>query len=209
MKKTTETKSKSGFKKIFSKITAVITALSFIFGLLVFVSVLKVKNGEVPGFLGFSVLEIYSGSMTPEYPINTIVIVKKVDAGSLKVGDVISFYSVNSEISGATNTHRIKEIRYSKGGGRVFVTKGDANDLPDEDMVYQDKIVGKVVYSLGAISGSALNILKNKNVIFFLIIVPLILITFSEAVNLVNLAMGKDDEEEEIDDEKHIKNKKN
>ena len=70
------------------------------------------------------------------------------------------------------------------------------------------RVIGKVVFDLGVVSGSVLGMLQNPKVIFFLIIVPLIIITFSEAVNLVNIVMNKDgDSGEETSDESERKNK--
>ena len=83
-------------KKIFSRIMAAITALSFIFGLTIFISVLRANKGEVPSVFGFSVLRLQTGSMEPEYKTGSVIVAKKTDADDLKVGDVISFYSTNS-----------------------------------------------------------------------------------------------------------------
>lgn len=184
-------------KKFFSRLMACITALSFILGLIIFVSVLKANKGEVPSVFGFSVLRLQTGSMEPEYKIGSIIIAKKTDPNDLKKGDVISFYSTNKDISDRVNTHRIVEVNRLQSGMKEFVTKGDANPDADNDPVLSTRVIGKVVFDLGVFSGSVLGILQNPKVIFFLIIVPLIIITFMEAVNLVNLFMNKDRTEEE------------
>ena len=72
---------------------AVLSALIFILGFTVFVSVLSASAGKAPSVLGFSVFQVQTGSMEPEIPVGGIVIVHKTKPSSLKVGDVISFYS--------------------------------------------------------------------------------------------------------------------
>lgn len=186
----------------------VLTVVSFLFGLVIFVSVLRANKGEVPNVLGYSVLRLQTGSMEPGYKTGSIIIAKKVDVNDLEKGDVISFYSTSKDISDRVNTHRIIDIIYDQSGTREFITKGDANELQDEHPVLSSRIIGKVVFDLGVVSGSVLGMLQNPKVIFFLIIVPLIIITFSEAVNLVNIVMNKDGNSgEEASDESERKNK--
>jgi signal peptidase len=108
-------------KKIFSRIMTVISVALFIFGVVVFVSVLNASAGKVPSVFGFSVLQVKTGSMLPDYEIGTIVITKNVDANDLQVGDVISFYSLDKDISGEVNTHRIERIEYGGDDNEVVI----------------------------------------------------------------------------------------
>lgn len=189
--------------KIFKRIMSVITALTFVFGLVIFISVLRANEGEVPTVFGFSVMRVKTGSMEPELKTGCIVISKKVEQSELEVGDIISFYSTDPDpvVYGQVETHRIVERHYLVSGEREFITKGDANQSDDAYPVLYKNIIGKVVLNLGVASGSVLQILQNPKVIFFLIILPLIFITFSEAVNLVNLIVNRNELEEENSDE--------
>lgn len=196
-------------KKVISAIIAVFTALIFLIGLAIFVSVLKADADEVPNVLGFSVLKIETGSMEPEYRTGSVIITRKVSADKLEKGDVISFYSTGGQIADQVNTHRIDEIFYLKGGERQFVTKGDANQNVDEFPVYESRIIGKVILNLGVFSGSVIGFLQNPNIILFLIVIPLVIITFLEALNLVNMIVNRnDDTEEENPDEPERKRKR-
>ena len=195
-------------KKIFGKIFTGLSVAIFIFGLVIFVSVLGAAAGKVPSVFGFSVLQVSSGSMEPEYMTGSVVIVRETDVRELKVGDVISFYSMDQTISGKVNTHRIIKIDYMIDGDEpIFTTQGDRNDLPDKDKVHVANVIGKVVYDLGTVSGSVISVLKNPNVIFFVIVLPLIFITFSEAINLVTLIAKYKYGPEEDDDEPHTEEK--
>ncbi len=194
---------KEKFKTVFKRIMSVITVLSFVFGLAIFISVLKANEGEVPKVLGFSVMRVETGSMEPELKTGCIVVAKETKQSELNVGDIISFYSPDPDpmINGRVETHRIVERHYLISGEGEYITKGDANQSDDIAPVLYKRIIGKVVLNLGVVSGSVLGILQNPKVIFFLIILPLIFITFSEAVNLVNMIVNRNELEDQVADE--------
>ncbi len=190
--------------KIFSRVMAALSALIFVIGLTVFVSVLNASAGKVPSVLGFSVLQVQTGSMEPEIPVGGIVITFKAKPDSLKVGDIISFYSNDTTISGKVNTHRIVEIKDSGSGERIFKTKGDANDAVDETAVYQIDLIGKVIVNIGTVGSSVLSVLRNPKIILIFIVIPLIFITMGEAVNLAKLiAEYKFSDQKDEEDEKY------
>lgn len=177
--------SKAG--RIFSRIMAAISALIFLFGLTVFISVLNASAGKVPSVLGFSVLQVRTGSMEPQIPVGGVVITHSTDPDKLQIGDVISFYSNDTSISNEVNTHRIIEIKDSESGERIFKTKGDANNAVDTAAVYERDLIGKVVFNIGTVGSSALGVLQNPTVILVFLVLPLIFITMGEAVNLAKL----------------------
>ena len=195
-------------KKIFSRVMSAVSIIIFLFGLVIFGCVLNATAGKVPSVFGFSLLQVQTGSMVPEYEIGTVVVTKKVDARELAVGDVISFYSLDKDISGKVNTHRIVEIEHGgDDNAPYFTTKGDHNNKVDKTKVWPSQIVGKVVYDLGTVSGSFIGVFRNPNVIFFVIVLPLIFITFGEAVNLVSLiAESKFQKKEESNGDPEEKN---
>ena len=190
-------------KKIFSRIMAVVSIVIFLFGLVIFGCVLNATAGKVPSVFGFSVLQVTTGSMEPELMTGSVIVVRKTDVNELKKGDVISFYSTDSKIAGKVNTHRIDSIEYGWGSDPdpIFITKGDANSTVDKDKVYSSNVIGMVVYDLGTVSGSFISVFRNPNVIFFVIVLPLIFITLGEAVNLATLIAKYKYGEEEIEDE--------
>ncbi len=196
-------------KRIATLTLSIITVLVFVVGFGIFVTVLRTDANEVPSILGFSVMKIQTGSMEPEYKTGSVIVTRKTSPDDLKKGDVISFYSIDGNISNQVNTHRIEEVTYFKGGERVFITKGDANVAVDEQPVYERRIIGKVIWNLGVFSGSVITFLQNPNIILFFIVIPLVIITFFEAVNLVNMIVNrnKDGTEEEQTDEPENKHK--
>jgi signal peptidase len=80
-----------------------------------------------PRFLPYRAYTIETGSMRPTLPVGTEVILTKAPASTLKVGDIITFRAPSN---GELVTHRIARIERTRGR-RFFVTKGDANGVPD------------------------------------------------------------------------------
>lgn len=187
---------------------SVLSLLIFILGFTVFASVLGATAGKAPSVLGFSVFQVQSGSMEPEIPIGGIVIVHRKKPSDLKIGDVISFYSNDTTISGEVNTHRIIEIKDSDSGEKIFRTKGDANDAPDTAAVFETDLIGKVIVNIGSVGGSVLGVLRNPKIIFIFLVLPLLLITTGEAVNLAKIiAEYKFSDQKDEEDEKSSQTK--
>ena len=92
------------------------------------------------GSFGYHPAIVGSGSMRPAIDVGDVVIVQHVNPDELKVGDVVQYYSGE----GYTITHRIVDIRET-AEGKIFITKGDANELADTPFT-EDRIVGKVVF---------------------------------------------------------------
>ncbi|MFA5154677.1 MAG: signal peptidase I, partial [Clostridia bacterium] len=111
--------------------------ITVIFAILLIFLILLVGNmiysqitHKVPAFFGYSVMNIISRSMEPDIPKNTFILIQRVDPELLKEGDIITFYSSDPTIKGLPNTHRIIQIIF-EDNQKLFVTKGDANAIPD------------------------------------------------------------------------------
>lgn len=81
-----------------------------------------------PRLFSYQALVVRSGSMTPTIPTGSLIVYKRVAASQLKVGDIIAFNEPGA--TGTVVTHRIYAV-HSGAGGSWFVTKGDANPVPD------------------------------------------------------------------------------
>lgn len=102
------------------------------------------SGSGVPVIFGQIVLDIQTDSMAPTFKAgDTIICEEVVDPSTLKVGDIITYWTV---IDGQRilNTHRIVEI-YDGGGYLIFATKGDNNTHVDSWTVHESEIVGKYV----------------------------------------------------------------
>lgn len=102
----------------------------------------------VPRLGGATPFTVLTGSMRPEYPPGTLVVVKPVAAADIKVGDVIT-YQLRSGRSSVV-THRVVAAGASTGGTRElsFRTQGDANAVQDEAAVRPEQIRGRLWYSV-------------------------------------------------------------
>jgi len=92
--------------------------------------------------MGLQAFNVETASMTPAYPVNTLVVVKNVDAAQITQGDVIT-YVLNED--GVLVTHRVIDVDKEN---QTFITKGDANNTKDPNPVLWGNMVGKVVFSL-------------------------------------------------------------
>ena len=94
------------------------------------------------GLLGFYPTIIASGSMTPTMDVGDIAITVSTDPYKIQVGDIIQYWQGQE-----MNMHRVVEIRQTESGEQ-FITKGDANNVPDSDPVSADQIRGKLIFSI-------------------------------------------------------------
>jgi len=96
------------------------------------------------GLFPFQPALVGSGSMEPKMYPGDVVIIAKVPADNVELGDIIQF-RVPGEI---TIMHRVIEIQETEEGGKIFITKGDANDQPDSEPVIPQNVVGKAVLTI-------------------------------------------------------------
>lgn len=121
----------------------------------------------LPGIWGLQPYTIVSGSMEPELPVGSLVYVEPLEtdggrgetpgsagnlaeeeapadfgvlwAGSLRPGDIITFYGGGPEAG--VITHRVVENRKAE---RELITKGDANEAADPRPVSYNQVIGRV-----------------------------------------------------------------
>lgn len=118
-------------------------ALSWVLVALVVLLAIALAGVRIIGLRPFAVL---SGSMEPEYPVGSLVYVKKTDPASLRVGDVITFMQSEDTVV----THRVVEILPDEEDETVlrFRTKGDGNDAEDGALVHHKNVLGRVVFTV-------------------------------------------------------------
>ena len=128
-------------KKI--KPSAVLGTLAcIVFIPIIIINLVIIINGfsdteNIPGFFGYRMNIVLSGSMSPTFDAGDAVIIENVEnTENLQKGDVITYL-----VSGKATTHRI--ISVTEHEGKVaYITKGDYNNVEDRLAVYPEQIQG-------------------------------------------------------------------
>lgn len=162
--------------KALTTIIDIASVLIILCAVVVMLSVVFTRSGEVPRIGGYSLMCVVSGSMEPEIPINSLVLVKETPADEVEKGDIISFYSSDPALDGAINTHRVVDIKTVKtvDGELEFVTRGDANGFIDQYTAKAKFLVGKVALVSPSL-GILVKLSSNPLIFIPLIIVPLLI----------------------------------
>ena len=140
------------------------------------------SKGKTPPI---SLYTIISPSMTPNIKVYDVVVFKTTDTSALQVGDVISFYSNNVYFDGKPITHRIVK-KYNTEEGISYRTKGDANAVVDNDYVYEQNIVGKVIFKIPAL-GRVQFFLASQGGWFIAILIPALAVISYDIVKIAKL----------------------
>ncbi len=100
----------------------------------------------IPRLAGATPYTILTGSMRPHYPPGTMVVVRPVEASSIRIGDVVTYQLHSGEPE--VVTHRVVAVGVSHDGQRLFRTQGDANNAPDADWVQPAQLRGRLWYAV-------------------------------------------------------------
>lgn len=136
----------------------------------------------------YKVLTVLSGSMQPDIKMGSVVAVKP--ANDYKIGDVITFGEMSK--TKTPTTHRIYEIKVI-GSEPVYITKGDANNAPDQKEISQKDIIGKVLFDVPYV-GYAVESAKKPLGFMLIIIVPAVIIIYDEIRKIVKEVRKKKNE---------------
>jgi signal peptidase len=112
---------------------------------------------------------IMSGSMTPSIKIDSVILVRNIEFKSIKKGDIITFKTDN------VITHRVVDKSQDNEGQYYLQTKGDANNINDEFKIYENNVIGKVVFTIPYI-GKIIRFIKSWQFILTFLIVLIMLI---------------------------------
>lgn len=111
--------------------------------LLVYFIDFKIRDSKLKTPL-YGAYVIVSGSMEPLIKVRDAVIVKRTTEDNIKVGDVVTYRSLDEAFYGILITHRVVRIE-EKDGEKVYITKGDSNETIDRSPITFNQIQGKVV----------------------------------------------------------------
>ena len=154
--------------RIIFKIVTTIILLIVIPLIIINIAFIFQKSDTVPSFMGYSILNVVSGSMKDTINVGDMIIIKQTK--EVNEQDIITFMDKESSFT----THRIVRTEQIDGN-RVYTTKGDANNTEDMNKVTSEQIVGKLVFHVAGFGKLSSQLQKPQG---FLILVsfPTILI---------------------------------
>ena len=97
------------------------------------------NSSKVPTFLGYAPMIVLTDSMYPTILSGDLIVVKSVDAASIREQDVISFFDPDGNGTSVV-THRV--VKVNTEDGLSFTTKGDGNNAEDASAVPAANLVG-------------------------------------------------------------------
>ncbi len=127
----------------------------------------------IPRLLGVYEYNILTGSMTPTYPVGTLIFVQSKDPSSIRPGEVVT-YVADENLT--LVTHRCTSNNYDD---KTITTRGDANNSDDAPVLYEN-VVGVVCFSLPYV-GEIVDYLTNDElgrVVGIGILVAILALTF-------------------------------
>ncbi|RXT04388.1 signal peptidase I SipW [Ammoniphilus sp. CFH 90114] len=169
-------------KKIISRIISILLIAALI--LTTYVTFQSRVTGGQPNIFGYRLMNVLSGSMEPAIHTGSIILVKPiVNNDQLKVGDIITYKSNIKE--GILVTHRIVDVTDERE--IEYVTKGDANESKDPRPIPSELVVGKYSNIMIPFVGYILSFIQSKKGLALLVIIPGLVIVFTQLFQLVRV----------------------
>ena len=167
--------------KVLKIIGNIIYVIIFIFILLILaVAVLqRTTNNEVT-LGGYRIFVVATGSMIPKYEVGDVLVSKEIPPEEIKVGDDVVYTGKEGSFKDKVVTHQVIFIEKENENYRI-ITKGIANTGEDPEIT-QNEVMGKVIYKLGLLSFFQ-RAVSNNYVFYFLVFVPIVLITYRQIRN--------------------------
>lgn len=117
--------------------------------------------------LGWQLQSVQTGSMSPTYPIGSLLVVGQIDAADVQPGMAIAFEDPSSP--GRIVTHRVEAV--APGTALSFITHGDANATADAVPVPARLVRGRVLWSVTGL-GTLMDWLQWPRSFVLLVAVP-------------------------------------
>ena len=190
--------------KILKIIGNIIYTIIFIIVLFILIIAIlqRTTNNEITLF-GYRIFVVATGSMTPKYEVGDVLVSKEVDPATIQVGDDIVYKGKEGSFKDKIVTHQVIMIEKENENYRIQ-TKGIANTKADPEIT-QNEVIGKVIYKMGVLS-LLQRVMSNNYVFYFVVFVPIVLLTFRQV--LKSRLDDEDDDEEDEDEKGDDKNNK-
>ena len=141
----------------------------------------KIRDSRIETPL-YNAYVIVSGSMEPIIKIKDAVLVRRCEEADIKVGDVVTYRSMDEAFYGILITHRVVNIK-EENGEKIFITKGDSNETVDRSPIKFSQIQGKVAMRIPKIGYLKYFLTENYGWIM-VIVIPSIAIIVLDIMKL-------------------------
>ena len=189
-------KKKFGVFNIVGIIICIVLALILINNVIIITKGL-LNPDRPPEAFGLTSMIVMSGSMSGDakdhIEVDDLIVTKKVDPSTLKVGDIISFMETETTVV----THRIIDIKEDGS----FITKGDANNIEDTNPVTGEQIIGKFIFRIPKVGGIAYFMQTPIGMLLF-IGIPVILYFVFDSFSRSKARKKKEELEKDRENEK-------
>lgn len=188
-------------KKAWNIAGRVLTILIMVFTVFVMVfTIISVNtvNKDEADIFGYKPYIVLTDSMREQFAVGDIAVSRKVDASTLKAGDIVTFRSIDPANYGEVVTHKIREATTHEGKP-AYITYGTTTGADDAYPVPVDSIIGKYSFRLPKM-GYFFQFLKSPAGYFTVILLPFLLLIALQAVNFFRLVRRyKNDQRAEIE----------
>jgi len=168
-------------KKIFKWVGNILFLLLIFIVASSFYSALQAKRnpGHIPSIMGYRLMTVLSGSMSPVIEAGDMIVAKNIDPENIEIGDVIT-YRVDQD---TFVTHRVMEITEQEGK-LAFKTKGDANNIDDQSLVTPEQVIGSLAFRI-PYGGYISNFVRSPIGFILFILIPIILLIGGEIKSII------------------------
>ncbi len=150
-------------KKIVETIIMLLLVLTLFINVSNYIQV-KILHKNIATINGYAFLEVASGSMEPVLNVGDLVVINTKDK-EINENDVITY----SSSDGSFVTHRVMENLDSG-----LITKGDANNAKDKDIVKSENVIGKYIFKVPHF-GILVSSLQNPLTLILILIIGIII----------------------------------
>ena len=183
---------------------SIISIIKFILSIIIIlivgiILVQRFSNNNI-SVAGFRIFTVVTESMVPKYEVGDVLLVRQTEPTDIKVEDDVTYMGKIGAFADKIVTHQVIKIESGEDGKLKFHTKGIANDAEDP-LVSEEQIYGVVQTKLQIVT--FLNgIINNMYGMYFLIIIPLAIIMFTEFKAFKEEKEDYDEEDEDDSEEK-------
>ncbi len=177
---------KKSLKTVGNAISWVLVVLAVFMIIFTLISSLLLEKEE-RNLFGVRAFAVLSDSMSAtDFDAGDVVFVRAVDAATVKVGDIISFKSVDPDSQGDIITHKVRSLTTDSQGNPGFITYGTTTGQDDTQIVTYPYVVGKYIFSVPRV-GEFFAFVRTPAGYMILVFMPIAVIMVIQAVNSYKL----------------------